>query len=68
MGVAPRIAVQLPCFFVSEGIGETRSPLVPRSKSAVIIHKIGDRCRRTAIDLLFLQFKNKPIIPPKIIY
>ena len=27
MGVAPRIAVQLPYFFVSVGIGETRSPL-----------------------------------------
>ncbi len=68
MGVAPRSCGATPLLIVSVGIGETRSSLVPRSKSAVIIHKIGDRCRRTAIDLLFLQFKNKPIIPPKIIY
>ena len=67
MGVAPRSYGATPLLIVSVGIGETRSSLVPRSKSAVIIHKMGDRCRRTAIDLLFLQFKNKPIIPPKII-
>ena len=58
MGVAPRSYGATPLLIVSVGIGETRSPLVPRSKSAVIIHKMGDRCRRTAIELLFLQFKT----------
>ena len=58
MGVALCSCGATPLFIVSVGIGETRSPLVPRSKSAVIIHKMGDRCRRTAIELLFLQFKT----------
>ena len=58
MGVAPRSYGTTPLLIVSVGIGETRSPLVPRSKSAVIIHKMGDRCRRTAIELLLLQFKT----------
>ena len=33
MGVAPRNCGATPLLFVSEGIGETRFPLVPRSKS-----------------------------------
>lgn len=55
MGVALRSCGATPLFIVSVGIGETSSPRVPRSKSAVISHKMGDRCRRTAIELLFLQ-------------